>query len=90
MGQMMHFEFHPPVSLNTAVSHHLAVIGLLYMAYPNGCRRRVTLLLRLRPCLVRGALALVHCTGKCHRCCPYDAVLVEFAHCLQCWHGSAS
>ncbi len=33
----MHLVFHPPVSLNTAVSDDLAVIGPLYMAHPNGC-----------------------------------------------------
>ncbi len=33
----MHLVFHPPVSLNTAVSDDLAVIGPLYMAHPDGC-----------------------------------------------------
>ena len=32
----------------------LAVIGLVYKAYPNDCRHKCTFLLRLRPYPVRG------------------------------------
>ena len=32
----------------------LVVIGLLYMAYPNGCWHEITFLLRLRPLPVKG------------------------------------
>ncbi len=79
-----------PVAFNTAVSNDSVVIGLLYMAYPNGCLHKFTFLPRLWPCPVRGALALVYCSVKCHCCCPCDVVLAEFAHCLQCWHGTTS
>ena len=30
------------------------LIGLLYKAYPDGCQHRLQVLLRLRPCPMRG------------------------------------
>ena len=34
--------------------YSLVVIGLVYKAYPDGCRHKYAFLPRLRPCPVRG------------------------------------
>ncbi len=56
--------------------YSVAVIGPLYMAYPNSCRHKFTFLPRLRPYPVRseGALALdwqLLCFWQLHDCKAY-------------------
>ncbi len=47
----------PDLHASISAAIHMCVvdfIGLLYMAYPNGCQHNITFLLRLRPYPVRG------------------------------------
>ena len=49
-------EDHPGIAWlgQACISHRLVVIGLLYVAYPDGSQHNITFLPRLRPYPVRG------------------------------------
>ena len=42
------------ITASAFISHDVVIFGLLYMAYPDGCRLEITFLLRLMPYPMRG------------------------------------
>jgi hypothetical protein len=82
------FSIVSPASVCPVVSLNLVVIGLLYMAYPDGSQHKFTFLPRLRPYPMRGhrLLCILRSVSFCtllqprHLVCHLHMAFAEAAH----------